>query len=529
MSNKFQCTKLINGYLGGRRIADALHLFARMSDRDVVSWNSMIAGCLGCGETRLAHNLFSKMPERNVISWTTVVDGLSKSGRVDLAEDLFLRMPCKDQAAWNSMISGYCSNGRIDQAVGLFRRMSCPNVISWSAIIAGLDQNDRSQQALSMFGEMLSTHHPYLIQPTSDTFSSVLTACASCADLLLGIQIHGRLTKSGYISDAFALTSLITLYTNCKQMVSSYKMLREDASRSTVASWTAVITGYGSNGEHRAAVQVFHEMRNTTCILPNQSTFTSTLKSCGGLEDLFEGTSIHGEAVKLGFGTDVFVGNSLIFMYSKCGDIENALKVFEELFERNLVSWNTIITGCAHNSRVLKSLALYKDMILTLLQPDEITYLGLLTACSHSKLVENARYFYRLLSRDANVCLRREHCICMVDVLCRSGNLEEAEKLIINTEEFKADVPIWLSLLSSCRMYSNATDLAMRAADHIFDVEPDCSAAYVLLSNIYASFGRWDDVAQIRIMMKTSGLSKIPGCSEIGRTNSSAMSISAMS
>jgi pentatricopeptide repeat protein len=478
-------TKMITGYARRRRFDDALKLFYEMPVRDAVSWNAMIKGCLDCGELSKAKELFDGMPERNVVSWTTMMNGYLQFGEVEMAECLFREMPARDVAAWNSMIHGYFSYGRVEDAKKLFDVMPGKNAISWTSMIAGLDQNGRSDEALLLFGEMVASG----VKPTLTTFGCVVTASANFCGLDLGVQIHGQIVKLGYCFDEFLAASLITLYANCKQIENSHKVFKE-SERKNVVVWTALLTGCGSNYKYQDALTVYKDMV-ISGVLPNQSFFTSALSSCFGLEDLHRGKEIHAATVKLGFETDAFVGNSLIVLYTKCGNVNDGVAIFKRIGEKNIVSWNSAIVGCAQHGRGMWALILFNQMIRAGVDPDEITFTGLLSACSHSGMLQKARDFFKILSQNKCMEVKIEHYTCMVDLLGRFGELEEAEELIRNmpVQENKL---AWLTLLGACRMHSNV-DVAERAAKSIFDIEPNCSAAYVLLSNIYASANRWSD------------------------------------
>lgn len=498
-------TMMIAGFARSHRLDDALKLFYEMPMRDTVSWNSMIKGCLDCGNLSKAKEIFDGMPGRNVISWTTMINGFMQFGEVENAELLFDEMPMRDVAAWNSMIYGYCSNGRVEDAIKFFEVMPLKNVISWTSMIGGLDQNGKSDESLFLFEKMMGSG----FEPTSTTLVCVLTACANLLALHLGVQIHGRIIKLGYRFDEFLSASLITFYANCKQVENAGKVFEERLHKN-VAVWTALLTGYGLNYEHENALKVFGDMI-TVGVLPNQSSFTSALNACCGLEALDRGKEIHSPAIKLSLETDVFVGNSLTVMYSKCGSVNDGVAAFKRIGTKNIVSWNAVIMGCAQHGCGMWALALFNQMIRAGIDPDEITFTGLLSACSHSGMLQKARSIFKIFSQNKLVELKLEHYACMVDVLGRCGKLEEAEDLIKNMP-LKPNSLVWLALLSSCRAHPNL-DVAERAAKTIFDLEPHCSAAYVLLSNIYASASRWSDVSRIRGMMKHNGIVKKPGSS----------------
>ncbi|KAK0579435.1 hypothetical protein LWI29_026362 [Acer saccharum] len=498
-------TILFVGYAQNHRLNDALKLFDKMPVRDTVSWNSMLKGCLDCGDFAMATKLFDEMPEKNVVSWTTMVNGYLRFGAVDKAERLFFNMPVRDMAAWNSMLYGYCCNGRVDDALRLFEEMPCRNVISWTTMIGGMDNNGKSNESLILFQKMLASG----IVPTSSTFSSLLTACANVLDLYLGMQIHGCVIRIGRCFDEFICAPLITFYANCKRIEDACKVFNENLHISVVV-WTALLTGNGLNHKHEDALKIFAGMINMG-IFPNQSTFTSVLNSCCGLEDVDQGKEIHTVAIKLGLENDVFVGNSLIVMYSECGNVKDALAVFRKIGEKNVVSWNSMIVGSAQHGCGQWTLTLFSQMIRVGVNPDEITFTGLLSACSHSGLLQKGRCFFEYISRYRSNDMTLQHYACMADILGRCGKLEEAEELIRNMP-MEANSMIWLALLSACRMHSNL-DVAERAAQRLLDLEPHCSAAYVLLSNLYASAGQWNDVSRMRVKMKQGGIVKQPGCS----------------
>ncbi|XVF27397.1 hypothetical protein REPUB_Repub14bG0103400 [Reevesia pubescens] len=496
---------MVDGYAQNYRLDDALELFDRMPWRDTVSWNSMIKGCLHCGELVTAKKLFDEMPGRNVVSWTTMVNGYLQFGKIEVAERLFFEMPLRDVAAWNSMIYGYLKFGRVEESMSLFRKMPCRNVISWTSMIGGLDHNGRSDEALVFYKKMVGSG----VELSSNTFSCVLTACVNVMALHFGVQTHGQIVKLGFCFDEFVCTSLITLYANCKEMENAFKVFNEKL-HGNVVIWTALLTGYGLNHRHESALMVFGDMIRMA-VLPNQSSFTSALNSCSGLEALDMGKEIHAVVVKLGLEADVFVGNSLIVMYTVCGNIDDALAAFNNIVERNVVSWNSIIVGCAQHGNGMWALALFCHMIRGEVDPDEITFTGLLSACSHSGMLQKGRCFFEYISRYKSSSKKLQHYVCMVDLLGRCGKLEEAEQLIKNLQ-VKANSTIWLALLSACRMHFNL-EVAERAAKSILDLEPHCSAAYVLLSNLYASVGKWSDVSKMRVRMKRGGIAKQPGYS----------------
>ncbi|XP_057797670.1 LOW QUALITY PROTEIN: pentatricopeptide repeat-containing protein At5g46460, mitochondrial-like [Salvia miltiorrhiza] len=509
-------TKMISSYVNDFRLDDALQLFDETPLRDTVMWNSIIKGCVSCGSLEMGFNLFNEMPEKNVVSWTTMISAFLKHGMVEEAKGLFQEMPARDTAAWNAVVHGLFANRRVEEATRLFEAMPDKNVISWTTMISGLDQIGKNDEALSMFVKMVGIG----VKPTSSTLCSVLSSCGKLGEFCLGSQIHGQVAKLGYVLDTYVIASLITFYANCKRVEECLRIFSEKLFKNVVV-WTSLLTGYGANDEHEDALRVFCDMMRLG-VVPNQSSFTSALNSSCEIEAHDFGKGIHAAAVKLGLDTDVFVGNSLVVLYAKCGSIHDGIRSFKGVANKNVVSWNAVIVGCAQHGCGEWAVAFFGQMVKAGVKPDEITFTGLLSSCSHSGLLHKGRQLFECLRRNTMVEVKLEHYACMVDILCKSGELAEAEDLV-NKMPIKANASIWLALLSGCRAEAE-TEVAERVAGRIFDLDPHCTAGYVLLSNIYAVVGRWDDVARVRRSMKAAGTLKQPGRSWVmhkGRSHSS--------
>ncbi|TQE00705.1 hypothetical protein C1H46_013644 [Malus baccata] len=343
------------------------------------------------------------------------------------------------------MLSDHLKNQNLDQAHLVFNEIPFPSVDLYTMMITGYVQIRRLDDALKLFYEM----------PEKDTVSwnSMIKGC---------VQIHGQIVKLGYCFDEFVAASLITLYANCKQMENSYRVFNESLHKNVVV-WTALLTGCGLNCQHEDALKVFRDMMKWG-VLPNQLSFISGLNSCGGL-DLDQGKETQTAAVNLGFETDVFLGNSLIVFYTKCRSMNGGVSVFKRIGDKNIVSWNSTIVGCAQHVCGMWALTLFNRMTRTGVEPDERTFTGLLSACSHSGMLQKARHFIKFFCGRKSVEVKLEHYACMVDALGRSGELEEAEELIKNMP-VQANKTVWLTLLGACTMHCNF-DVAERAARRI--------------------------------------------------------------
>jgi len=290
------------------------------------------------------------------------------------------------------------------------------------------------------------------------------------------------------------------------------KLFQEMPERNMV-SWNAMIAGLARNGYCDEALKVFRQMKLTSA-RPDLDTFASTLSACAKLAALEHGREVHEEIVRSGFHSDVFVETALVDMYGKCGSIEDARKVFDKMCSKNRVSWNVMILVYAMHGYGKDALRHFEQMQLLGMKPDQATFVGVLFACCHAGLVDDGRQYFELMKQYYHITPTVDHYCCMVDLLGRSGYLDEARDLI-DKMPIKPDAAVWVSLLGACRVHTNL-ELGEHVAKLLFLSDFESSAPYVLLSNLYAAAGRWDDIEKVRKMMTARKVKKNPGCSWVG-------------
>lgn len=284
-----------------------------------------------------------------------------------------------------------------------------------------------------------------------------------------------------------------------------------------IVSWNALMAGYTQNGENEKSLSLFLQLKRES-VWPTHYTFGNLLNACANLADLNLGIQAHTHVLKHGFcfrsGPEphVFVGNALLDMYMKCGSVKDAFLVFQNMMERDHVSWNAMIVGYAQNGYGIEALEMYKRMIVSGEKPDHLTMIGVLCACSHAGLVEEGQHhFYSMTEHGLQPW--KDHYTCMVDLLGRAGCFDEAKNLI-ETMSIQPDNVIWASLLSACKVHRNI-EMGKYVAEKLLEIDPTNSGPYVLLSNMYAELGRWRDVTRVRRLMVQKGVVKQPGCSWI--------------
>eukprot|EP01018_Ginkgo_biloba_P005616 Gb_23023 [translate_table: standard] len=478
---------------------------------DVFVWSALVDMYAKCGSIDNARSLFDKIPERNLVSWNAMIVGYAQNGCVNEALMLFRKMPERNLVSWTAMIAGYAQNGHVDEALKLFQEIPEQNVVSWNVMIAGYAQNGHGEEALNLFWQMQLAG----LKPNSKTFASLLPACANLAALAQGKEIHEEIIRRGFQSDLFVASALVDMYAKCGS-IEIARTLFDEMPQHDVVSWTAMMAGYAQNGHGEKALKLFRQMQ-LAGVKPNSKTFVGVLPACANLAALEQGTEIHEKIIRSGFQSYIFVANALVDMYAKCGSIENARHLFDKIPQRDVVSWNAIISGYAMHGCGKEAIELFEQMQHSCTNPDHVTFVSVLSACCHAGLVDKGWQYFDCMSQNYHITPAMEHYGCMVDLLGRAGHLDEAQEFISKMPK-KPDATVWRCLLAACRIHNNL-ELGERVAEQFLALDPEHSAPYVLLSNIYAAAGRWDDIEKVRKRMKDRRIKKKPGCSWIEVNN----------
>ncbi|KAL7163475.1 hypothetical protein ACSBR2_039563 [Camellia fascicularis] len=406
------------------------------------------------------------------------------SAKLGLEFDVFVQ---------NALISmyfqcGFVEFGRMvfDMVPGLVR-----DVVTWNSVISGYVQSDCCANALKVFGELLDD---CAVRPNEVTVVSALTACGRNGFLDLGTKVHGFSVVSGFDLDVFLGSSLVDMYAKCGQLEDARKVFDRIPNRNIVC-WTSMIAGYVQSDLYKDAIDLFREMQ-VVGVRVDSPTIACVISACGHLGALHQGRWVHGYCERNHIEMNLPVKNALIDMYSKCGDIEKAVEIFHGITEKDVFSWTAMISGLAMNGQSDKALHFFSQMEMSNdVRPNEVTFLGVLSACSHSGFVDKGFYYFEAMTRCYGLTPWLEHYGCMVDLLGRANLLVEAVKFI-KSLPIRSDVVIWRSLLFACRSHGNV-ELAEFAANKIEELEPRKCGARVLLSNVYASASRWSDVKRI--------------------------------
>ncbi|XP_010518872.1 PREDICTED: pentatricopeptide repeat-containing protein At1g32415, mitochondrial [Tarenaya hassleriana] len=524
----------------------ARRVFNAMPSRDIVSWNAMISGYVENDMMEEARVLFEKMEDRNVITWTSMVDGYCRIGNVLEGYRLFREMPARNVVSWTAMIGGFARNEFYREALLLVLEMKKdlavkPNgetLVSIAYACAGLGfefhrlgKQLHAQVLASGWDNMdqegrlgKSLVHMYasfgLMGLARSLFNRNSADCdlQTCNMMINGYLRIGSLEEAEILfeevksfGDRVSWTSMIEGYFEAGDLQKAFDLFREIPNKDGI-TWTVMISGLVRNELLLEAASLFSEMFNHG-LEPLNSTYSVLLGAAGAMANLDQGKHLHCMIIKTKYyDTDLILQNSLVSMYAKCGAIEEAYGVFSRMVHRDTVSWNSMIMAFSHHGRAEEALQLFKQMLDSGTNPNSITFLSILSACSHSGLVTRGFELFNAMKNTYSIQPGIEHYVSMVDLLGRAGKPREAEEFI-STLPFTPDKTIYGALLGTCRIAGKDTRTAERAAEKLLELDPGNGPGHVALCNVYAWSGRHEEEREVRKEMGLKGVKKSPGCS----------------
>lgn len=540
-------SSIVNIYGTCGSILDATYLFENLRDPNVVSWNAMIAVYVEHEKVDSALQLYLQMCEKAarpddrtfvsvlkaislmasrelgvIVNGEVVKEAALCSGKAIHAE-LALRGYEFDVFIGNTLVDMYAKSGSLKDARCVFDALVIRNVVSWNAMIAGYAQQEQGEEAIAVYLQMWEDG----VHPDSRTFVAILKAVSSFAayegpkqlnegcvkvnSLQKVKTIHYEAFAEGLTSDVFVTSILVTMYASCGT-VQDARLVFDTLSETNTVSWNAMIAGYAEAEQLGQALQL-HSLMLEEGVKPDDWTFASLLKACSNSGALKSCKQIHNGMIEDGFDWSPVVTTALIHAYGRCGSMVDAQKVFDAYPQHEWVAWNALIAGYARVGDYEKTVQRFREMQRAGIKADGVTFLSLISACSHAGLVGKGLEYFNLMVQFHGISAGFEHYVCVLDLLCRAGLLWRAEELIINMP-MEPGLPMWLSLLGSCRKFGNI-ELGRRAFDNSVRLEPQHAAAYVIMSNMYANAGMSDRAMEIDEMRWQADAGKKPGQSWI--------------
>ncbi|ESR62056.1 hypothetical protein CICLE_v10014257mg [Citrus x clementina] len=518
---------LLSMYSKSGRLYDALKLFELMPQINLVTWNGMIAGHVQNGFMNEALDLFHKMIVSGVkpdeITFSSFLPSICEVASIKQGKEIhgyIIRngVPL-DAFLKSALIDIYFKCRDVKMACKVFKENTAADVVMFTAMISGYVLNGISHEALEKFRWLIQEK----IIPNTVTLSSILPACADLAALKLGKELHCYILKNGLDGKCHVGSAITDMYAKCGRLDLAYKIFKR-MSEKDVVCWNSMITRYSQNGKPEEAIDLFRQMAiegvKHDCV-----SISAALSACANLHALHYGKEIHSLMIKDSCRSDNIAESVLIDLYAKCGNLDFARTVFDMMQRKQEAAWNSMIAAYGCHGHLKDSLALFHEMLNNKIKPDHVTFLAIISACGHAGQVEAGIHYFHCMTEEYGIPARMEHYACMVDLFGRAGRLNKALETI-NSMPFAPDAGVWGTLLGACRVHGNV-ELAEVASSHLFDLDPQNSGYYVLLSNIHADAGQWGNVNKIRRLMKERGVQKIPGYSWIEVNNRTYLFVAA--
>ncbi|KAG0607081.1 hypothetical protein M758_8G001900 [Ceratodon purpureus] len=510
-------TALVHMYAKCGSMDDARLVFDRMEERDVITWTVMIGGLAQHGFGGDAYDMFIRMQQEgckaNVYTYVSILNACASAGALEWVKEVHKHAREAgyelDLRVGNALVHMYAKCGSMDDARVVFDRMEERDVITWNVMIGGLAEHGFGVDAYDMFIRMQQVR----LKPDTCTYVSILNACASAGALEWVKEVHKHAREAGCELDLRVGSALVHMYAKCGSMDDARAVFDRMEERDLI-TWTVMIGGLAEHGFGVDAYDMFIGMQQVG-LKPDACTYVSILNACASAGALEWVKEVHKHALEAGFELDLRVGNALVHMYAKCGSMDDARVVFDRMEERDVITWNVMIGGLAQHGCGSEALDVFRRMIGAGVKADGYSFVALLSACSHAGLVDEGRRLFLAMSHDYGICPSVVHWSCMLDILGRAGQLEEA-RLLIDSMPVEPDVAVWGAFLGACRSYGNV-EFGELAAKERVKWEPENASTYVLLSNIYAAAAKWEEVSLVRTMMQERGVRKEPGrsCIEV--------------
>ncbi|EES12305.1 hypothetical protein BDA96_06G121000 [Sorghum bicolor] len=497
---------------------DACSLFPELPEKDVVSWTSLIGIYCWRGLIREAMELFQEMMESGLqpddVLVSCLLSGLGNSGNVHGGKAfhaVIMKRNFGDNVlVGNALISMYGKFELVDNAGRVFRLLHQRDADSWNLMIVGYCKAGCDVKCLELYREM-QFRDTYEFLCDANSLVSAISSCSRLVELRLGRSAHCYSIKHWLDEDSSVANVLIGMYGRCGKFDHACKIFGLAKLKGDVVTWNTLISSYAHLGHSNTAVSLYDQML-TEGLTPNSTTLITVISACANLVALERGEKIHSYVKEMGWDYDVSINTALIDMYAKCGQLGTARRIFDSMLQHDVVAWNVMISGYGMHGEAKQALELFGKMEGGSIKPNGVTFLAILSACCHSGLLEEGRQLFTRMGKyslEPNL----KHYACMVDLLGKSGHLQEAEDMVL-AMPVEPDGGIWGTLLSACKLHDDF-EMGLRIAKKAFASDAENEGYYILISNSYGSAKKWDEIEKLREAMKNHGVQKGAGWSAV--------------
>ncbi|KAL5751497.1 hypothetical protein ACOSP7_021704 [Xanthoceras sorbifolium] len=492
---------------------EAYFSFSEVVDLDLFSWTSIIGVYARFGFMRECLSMFWEMkvgglyPDGIVISCMLLGFGNSMGVCEGKAfHGLILRRHyVLDQMVHNALLSMYCKFGLVTLAEKFFQTQHEWNKESWNTMVIGYGKAGMEAKCIQLFREMQHLG----IKVDSNSLISVISSCSQLGATKLGRSIHCYITKNYTDENISVINSLIDMYGKSGNLTIARRIFCK--TQKDIVTWNTLISSYTHSGHSAEAIALFDKMISEK-LKPNTATLVSVVSACSELASLEKGEKVHQYIKEGGLELNVSLATALVDMYAKCGQLETSRELFKSMKERDVVSWNVMISGYGTHGDAESAIEIFQEMENSNVKPNAVTFVALLLACAHAGLIEEGKYLFKRMEH-YSVKPNLKHYACMVDALGRSGNLVEAEA-VVKSMPIQPDRGVWGALLSACK-HHNEIEMGIRMAKLAMESDPGNESYYIIMSNMYASVGKWVEAERVRKLMRERGLEKTAGWSAL--------------
>jgi pentatricopeptide repeat protein len=509
---------LVTMYSKSGSVGDGFKLFERIREKDLISWGSIIAGLAQQGYEMEALQIFRDMISEgmhnrpnefhfgSVFRASGVIDDLGYGEQIHCVSVKYKLD--RNSYAGCSLSDMYARCNKLDSARKVFYRIEAPDLVAWNSLINAYSAQGLLSEAMILFSEMRDSG----LRPDNVNVKGLLCACLGSDALHHGRTIHSLLVKFGLDGDVSVCNSLLSMYARCLDLPSAMDVFNETNDRDIV-TWNSILTACVQH-RHLEEVFVLFSLLHKSLSSVDRISLNNVLSASAELGYIEMVKQVHAYAFKAGLLGDAMVSNGLIDTYAKCGSLDDARALFEVMGTgRDVFSWSSLIVGYAQFGCANEALDLFVRMRSLGIKPNHVTFVGVLTACSRVRFVEEGCYYYSIMEPEYGIAPTREHCSCVIDLLARAGRLSDAAEFV-DQMLFEPDIVMWKTLLAASKTH-NDVEMGKKAAEGILNIDPSHSAAYVLLCNIHAASGNWNEFARLKKAMRSSGVHKYPGKSWI--------------
>nr|XP_016511815.1 PREDICTED: pentatricopeptide repeat-containing protein At5g27110 [Nicotiana tabacum] len=516
LSDVVVTSSLISMYAKCGLFGSAIQLFDEMPERDVACWNTMISCYYQSGKFAKALEFFEKMKglgySPNSVTYTAAISSCARLLDMETGERIHQQL-VNDHFSLDGFVSAalvdmYGKCGWLEKAKEIFEQIPVKSLVSWNSMISGYSLRGDTRSCIELLTRMSKEN----TRPSSVTLSSLLMACSKSAQLQHGKFLHAYIIRNKIRSDVFLNASLVDLYFKCGRVETAQNVFSKITKKS-VEAWNVMISGYVSAGYYLEALDIYNDMK-LAGIKPDAITLTSALVSCSQLAALEQGKEIHKCIIDNRFESNETVMGSLLDMYAKCGVVSEASQVFDELPERDLVSWTTMIVAYGSHGQAFEALKLFNEMLHSNVKPDRVAFLAVISACAHAGLVDEGCHYFNLMVSVCDIQPSAEEYSCLIDLLGRAGRLREAYAIVQSNPHVRDDVELLSTLFSACHLHEDR-EIGEEIAKVLTQKDVDDPSTYVVFEKMYASQNKWNEVRRLRMKMKELRLRKKPGCSWI--------------